>query len=329
VRRRDVIAVLGGAAASLPFFSVRAQQPMPVVGFLGLTSPDSSAHGPFAAALRQGLADAGFVEGRNVAIESRWAQGNIHRLPELAADLAGRRVAVIATIGGDIVAMSAKRATTTVPVIFTSGGDPIQLGLVDSFNRPGGNVTGVSVITGGSFAKRLEILREMVPGAAVIGLLVNPSNPNVKSQTEDIIEAARILHQRITIAEASAASGFEPALADQVRRGAGALLVYPDASYTGLREQLVAAAARHELPAIYHFREFAAAGGLMSYGANFPAAFRLAGGYVARILKGEKPADLPVQQPTTFELVINLKTAKALRLAVPPTMLARADEVIE
>jgi putative ABC transport system substrate-binding protein len=302
---------------------------MPVVGFLGLTSSDPSAHGPFAAALRQGMAVAGFIEGRHVAIEYRWAHGNIDRLPELAADLAGRRVAVIATIGGDSVAISAKRATATVPIVFISGGDPILLGLVDSFNRPGGNVTGVSVITGGSFAKRLEILREMVPNAAVIGLLVNPTNPNVKSQTQDIIDAAHILNQRIVIAEASAALGFEPAIADLMRRGARALLISPDVYYTGLRGQLVAAVAQHGLPAMYHFREFTAAGGLMSYGANFPAAFRLAGGYVARFLKGERPADLAVQQPTTFELVINLKTAKALGLAVPATLLARADEVIE
>jgi putative tryptophan/tyrosine transport system substrate-binding protein len=329
MRRREFITLLSGAAATWPLTARAQQAAIPVVGFLGSSSPDPSAHGPFAAALRQGLADAGYVEGRNVVIESRWAHGNFERLPSLADELVRHPVSVIATIGGDVVAIAAKKATSTIPVVFTSGGDPIQLGLVSSFNRPGGNVTGVSVITSVSFAKRLEMLREMVPGAAVIGLLVNRTNPSVNSQTEDIIGAARALNQRIVIANASAESDFEVALADLVQRGARALLVSPDVYYTGHREQLVAAVTRHQLPAIYQFREFAAAGGLMSYGASFSAAFRLAGAYVSRILKGEKPSDLPVQQPTTFELVINMKAAKTLGITVPPTMLARADEVIE
>jgi putative tryptophan/tyrosine transport system substrate-binding protein len=328
MRRRDFIALGGGAAAWL-WSSAPDAQKMPVIGVLGSSSPDPTAHGPFVAALLHGLNSAGFSEGRNVAIESRWAQGNLDRLPTLAAELVLHPVAVIATIGGDAVAISAKKATETVPVVFTSGGDPIQLGLVKSFNRPGGNVTGVSVITSASFAKRLEMLREMVPGVAILGLLVNRTNPNAEFLTNDIIAAARAVNQRIVFANASATSDFEPALTGLVQRGARALLVYPDVYFTGHREQLVAAVARSGLPAIYHFREFAVAGGLMSYGANFPDAFQIAGTYVGRILKGEKPADLPVQQATTLQLVINLKTARTLGLAVPPTMLARADEVIE
>ena len=329
MRRREFITLAGGAAAASLWSSASGAQQMPVVGVLGSSSPDPTAHGPFVAALLHGLSSAGFIEGRNVVIESRWAHGNFDRLPALVAELVRHPVAVIATIGGDVVAIAAKRATATVPVVFTSGGDPIQLGLVDSFNRPGGNVTGVSVVTSGSFAKRLELLREMVPGVAVLGLLVNRTNPSAESLTNEIVAAARDLDQRIVFANASAVSDFESALTDLAQRGARALLVYPDVYFTGHRQQLVDAVARNGLPAIYQFREFAVAGGLMSYGANFPDAFRIAGGYIGRILKGEKPADLPIQQPTTFQLVINLKTAKTLGLAVPPTMLARADEVIE
>ena len=327
MKRRAFIA--GAAATAVLPFAAHAQQAMPVVGFLGTSSPDPSAHGPFDLALRQGLTEAGFIEGRNLIIQARWAFGDLGRLPALAAELIHSRVAVIATIGGDVAALTAKKATTTVPIVFISGGDPVRSGLVGSFNRPGGNVTGISVVTSGSLAKRLEMLREMIPGVAVVGVLSNRANPNAEAETKDVAVAARSLDQRIATANASSLADFEPAIADLVQRGAGALLVFPDVYFTGHREQLVAAVAKYRLPAIYHFREFVAAGGLMSYGANFSAAFRTGGAYVARILKGEKPGDLPVQQPTTFELVINLKTAKALGLNVPPTMIARADEVIE
>ena len=317
-----------GGAAVWPL-AARGQSSMQVAGVLGSSSPDPSAHGPFVQALREGLANAGFVEGRNVRIELRWANGNFERLQPLAAELARHPVSVIATIGGDAVAIAAKQAAGGIPLVFTSGGNPIRLGLIESFNRPGGNVTGVSVITSGAIAKRLELLREMVPGAGVCGLLLNRSNPNAEAESHELEAAARTLGQPVTFANASNAKDFEPAVAELARVGASAVLVFPDVYFTGNRVLLVAALARHRLPAIYHFREFTLAGGLMSYGANFPAAFRIAGSYVGRILKGDKPADLPVQQPTSFELVINLKTAKTLGIAVPPTLLARADEVIE
>ena len=247
----------------------------------------------------------------------------------LAAELVRLPVALIATVGGDVTALAAKKATASIPVVFTAGGDPVQSGLVASLNRPGGNVTGVTVLTSGLFAKRLELLREIVPGAGIIGLLVNRNNPNMVAESKDIVATAGALGQRIVTANATAETAFDTALADLVRQGARAILVYPDAYFTGHREQLVAAMARTGLPAIYHFREFADAGGLISYGANFPGAFRLAGAYAGRILKGEKPGNLPVQQPTAFELVVNLKTAKAIGLAIPPSLLARADDVIE
>ena len=302
---------------------------MPVIGFLGASSPDPSAHGPFVAALRQGLAAAGFVEGRNLTIESRWAYGDFDKLPTLAAELVKHPVNVIATIGGDVTALAAKKATATIPIVFTSGADPVRSGLVASLNRPGGNATGITVLTSGLFAKRLELLREMVPGVEIIGLLGNRNNPNFAAETRDVVAAAAARGQRIVSANASVDTEFDAALAELARQGARAILIYPDAYFTGRREQLVAAMAHAGLPAIYHFREFAQSGGLMSYGANFPGAFRLAGGYVARILQGEKPGDLPVQQPTIFELVVNMKAAKALGLDVPLHLQQLADEVIE
>jgi putative tryptophan/tyrosine transport system substrate-binding protein len=328
LRRREFISLIG-FLASLPGPSRAQQVVMPVIGLLGSSSPDPSAHGPFVASLRQGLVEAGFVEGRNLAIESRWAHGDFDKLPMLAGELVSRRVTVIATIGGDVTALAAKNATATIPIVFTAGGDPVRSGLVASMNRPGGNVTGITVLTSGLFAKRLELLREMVPGAEIIGLLRNRNNPNSVAETEEIVAAAAARSQRIVTANAGVDTEFDAALASLAQQGARAILVYPDAYYTGHRQQLVSAVARVGLPAVYHFREFAEAGGLISYGANFRSAFRLAGGYAARILKGEKAGDLPVQQPTTFELIINAKSAKAIGLTVPASLLSRADEVIE
>jgi ABC-type uncharacterized transport system substrate-binding protein len=326
--RRDFITLLGGAVAAWPAV-VRTQQPAPVVGLLGSSSPDPSAHGPFVASLTQGLADTGFMAGRNLITVSRWAYGDFDKLPALATELVGHPVNVIATIGGDVTAQAAKRATATIPIVFTAGADPVQSGLVASLNRPGGNVTGITVLTSGLVAKRLELLREMVPGANIIGLLSNRNNPNLAVEAREVVAAAAARGQRIVTANASHDTEFDAAVADLARQGAGAILIFPDAYFTGRREQLVAAVARVGLPAVYHFREFAEAGGLMSYGANFSAAFRLAGAYVGRILKGEKPGDLPVQQPTGFELVINMKAAKALGLTVPLPLQQLADEVIE
>jgi len=329
MRRRKFITLLGGLAAAWPAVA-RAQQPaMPVVGFLSGSSPDPTAHGPFVASLRQGLADAGFVEGRNMAVESRWAYGDFNKLPALAAELVRYPVNVIATIGGDVTARAAKMATATIPIVFTAGADPVESGLVASLSRPGGNITGITVLTSGLVTKRLELLREMVPSADIIGLLSNRNNPNLAAETTDVVAAAAARGQRIVTANASQDTEFDAALGDLARQGARAVFIFPDAYFTGRREQLVAAMARIGLPAIYHFREFAEAGGLMSYGANFPGAFRLAGAYVGRILKGEKPADLPVQQPTKFELVINMKAAQALGLDVPLHLQQIADEVIE
>lgn len=330
MKRRKFITVLGGATAAGWSVVARAQLPvMPVVGFLGSSSPDPSAHGPFVASLLQGLAGAGFVEGRNMAIASRWAYGDFDKLPAIAAELVRHPVSVIATIGGDVTAQAAKKATTIIPIVFTAGADPVQSGLVASLNRPGGNITGITVLTSGLVAKRLELLREMIPGAETIGLLTNQNNPNLAAETTEVLAAAAARGQRIVAANASRDTEFDTALASLARQGAQAIFVFPDAYFTGRREQLVAAMARVGLPAVYHFREFVQAGGLMSYGANFPGAFRLAGAYVGRILKGEKPGDLPVQQPTIFELVINMRAAKALGLDVPLHLQQRANEVIE
>jgi putative tryptophan/tyrosine transport system substrate-binding protein len=328
--KRRVFLGLAGSAALLRPNAARAQrQSIPVIGILGSSSPDPSAHGTLAAALREGLNDAGLAEGRHYTVESRWANGNFDLLPELARGLAEAGVTVLATIGGDVAALAAKKATSKIPIVFVSGSDPVRLGLVESFNRPGANVTGVSVVTSGTFAKRLEILLEMVPGTIVVGILVNRKNPNADGEAKEIEATARSIQQSIVVANASSTAEFEPAIAELVERKARALLIHPDAFFTGYRQQLVSAVARHKLPAIYHFKEFASAGGLVSYGADFPGAFRIAGGYVAKILRGETPANLPVQQPNRFELVINLKTAKEIGVSVPPTLLARADEVIE
>jgi ABC-type uncharacterized transport system substrate-binding protein len=326
VRRRDFITLLGGAAAAWPL-AARAQQPaMPVVGFLSSGTPEGFAY--LTAAFRQGLSEAGYVEGRNVTIENRWAEGQYDRLPALAADLVRRQVTVLAatTTPG---ALAAKGATSTIPIVFTIGADPIAIGLVDSLSRPSGNATGVNNYLSHLGAKRLELLRELVPNAGVIAMLVNPNFPEAESQSKDVKEAARLLGQQVHILNASSEGDLNEAFATFVQLQVGALLVTIDPLFTSRREQLVTLAARHKIPAIYFERQFVLAGGLMSYAANLADGYRQAGIYVARILNGAKPADLPVVQPTKFELVINLKTAKALGLTVPMIMQMTADEVIE
>ncbi len=326
MNRRALLLLLGGAMTAAR--TLRAQQKaMPVIGYLSSVSPGPSA--PFVAALRQGLSETGYVEGQNLAIEYRWAEGHYDRLPALAADLVGRKVDMIATTGGGSSARAAKSATSTIPIVFTTGGDPVESGLVASLARPGGNLTGVSMMFTELMPKRLELISELVPQAAVIALLVNPNNAGDEPMIRDVQEAAQAKGVQLQILKAGAEGDFEAAFASLARLRAGALIVSPDPFFGSRREQLVTLASRHAVPAIYEWREFAAAGGLISYGPSVQPAFRQAGIYAGRILKGEKPADLPVQQPTTFELVVNLKTAKALGLTVPPSILARADEVIE
>jgi putative ABC transport system substrate-binding protein len=303
-----------------------AQKPaMPVIGFLSPASPGPFA--PFVAAFHQGLNETGYVEGQNVAIEYRWAEGRVDRLPALATDLVGRKVDVILA-GGPPAARAAKNATSTIPIVFHSGSNPVADGLVASLARPGGNLTGVSFLTDELMAKRLELLSELVPQAKAIALLVNPAANN-KPMIRDVQEAARAKGVQLHVLKAGTKGKIDAAFASLIQLQAGALLVPTDPFFNGQREQLVALAARHAVPTIYSLREFAASGGLISYGASLTAVYRQDGIYVGKILKGAKPTDLPVQQPTIFELVINLKTAKALALAIPPALLVRADQVIE
>jgi putative ABC transport system substrate-binding protein len=310
--------------------ALRAQQKaMPVIGFLNGTSP-GPVFASLVAAFRQGLSETGYVEGQNVAIEYRHAEGRYDRLPALAADLVGRKVDLIATNGAGINAIfAAKSATSTIPIVSIMGADPVAAGLVTSLARPGGNLTGVSFLVVDLMQKRLELLSELVPQARVMALLVNPNNETTPRIMRDVQEAARVKGLQLAILKAGTESEIDAAFASLVEQQAGALVVGADPFFGDRREQVVALAARHAVPAIYTVRENVAAGGLISYGASFPAVFRLAGVYAGKILKGAKPADLPVQQPTTFELVVNLKTAKALGLTVPPSILARVDEVIE
>jgi putative tryptophan/tyrosine transport system substrate-binding protein len=324
MRRRDfVIVLLCGAV-----FSPRdGQTQQRRIGFLGAAS--AGAYAPFVAAFRSALNEAGYAEGRNLEIEFRWAEGHYDRLPELAADLVRAQVEVIVTSGGDIVVGAAKAATAAIPIVFISGGDPVARGFAASLARPGGNMTGVSLLVIELVPKRLELVRELVPDATVIAGLINPKNSNAGRNAAALQEAAREKGVQLHIVEASNESDFESAFASLTPLQAGALVVGAEPFFNSRRNQIVALAARYSLPAIYEWREFVDAGGLISYGPNLPGVYRQIGAFVGRILGGDKPADLPVMQPTLFELVLNLKTAQTLGLAVPSSILARVDEVIE
>ena len=327
MRRREFITLLGGVAASWPL-AARAQQPaMPVIGFLHSGSREAFAR-PLAA-FHRGLGEAGFVEGRTVAIEYRWAENRYDQLPALAADLVSRGVSVIATPGSTPATLAAKAASPEIPLVFLIGNDPVKLGLVASLNAPGGNVTGVSFLINALEAKKLEVMRELVPPVTIVGVLLNPRNPIVDAQLKDLQQAARLLGLKIIPLNVGSEAEIGAAFATLVEQRGGALLVTADPAFTSWRDPMIALAARNAVPTVYHLREFTDAGGLISYGTSLSDGYRLVGLYVGRILKGTKPADLPVQQPTKFELVINLKTAKALGLEVPATLVVRADEVIE
>ena len=326
MQRREFITFLGSAAA-WPL-AARAQQPaMPVIGYLGAQSP--AAFASRLRAFRQGLGETGYVEGRNVAIEFRWAEGQHNRLSALAADLAGRRVAVIVAPGGAPAALAAKSATATIPIVFEMGADPIAMGLVGSLNRPGGNLTGVSSLNVEVTPKRLEILHESVPTAAVVAVLINPTSPTADSQLRDLQAAARALGLQLHVLHASTERDFDTVFVTLLQLRAGGLVVASDGFFGTHGEQLAALTVRHAVPAIHQSRDFSIAGGLISYGGNFVKSHRQAGVYTGRILKGENPADLPVQLVTKFELFINLKAAKTLGITVPLSLLGRADEVIE
>ena len=327
MRRREFITLLGGAAVTWPV-AARAQQPTrPVVGYLHSATSDTAAH--FVVAFRNGLKESGYVEGQNVTVEYRFAEGQYDRLAALAADLVQRKVAVIVASGGDPPALAAKAASATIPIVFISSSDPVKLGLVASLNRPGGNATGVNVFTSMMAAKRLELLRELVPQDAVLAALVNPGSPSAVTQSEDLQEAARVSKQKLIVLNASTESDIDLAFATLVQQRAAALLVDTDAFFLNRRNQFSALAAHHRIPTIYAQREFVVAGGLMSYGVSLADMNRQLGVYAGRVLKGEKPADLPVQQPTKFEFVVNLITAKVLDLEIPAKLLVLADEVIE
>jgi putative ABC transport system substrate-binding protein len=327
MRRRDFVSLMAGTAIGFPLVARAQKSEVPVIGFLHPASaPEWVAR---VAAFRQGLADAGYTEGRNVTIEFRWAEGHYERVPVLAADLARRRVAVIVAAGGGVSVLAAKAATSTIPIVFTAGGDPVKLGLVDSLNRPGGNITGVSVLTVELAAKRLEVLHSLVPQVTVVGMLVNPNGIFTESEARNTLEAARQLNLQVSIQKARNKQEIDQAFSTFVRARTGALLIGADVFYELQREQLVALAAQHAVPTLYPIRAFVAAGGLASYGANFNDAYRQAGVYAGKILGGAKPADLPILQPSSVELVINAKTAKTLGLTIPQSLLLRADEVIQ
>jgi putative tryptophan/tyrosine transport system substrate-binding protein len=324
MRRREFIALIGGAAA-WPLAARAQQAAMPVVGFVRSESIADATN--LVTAFRQGLKEAGFVEGQNVTVEYRSGEGQRERLQSVVAELIRRPVSVIA--GNSVAMLLAKAATATIPVVFASGGDPVQQGLVASLNRPGGNVTGIVFLSGTLGTKRLELLRQIAPKATAIGMLANPNTTETETERTDVQAAAQAIGMQLIVADVSSDRDIEPALAALVQRGVGALLVGAGGFMTSHRERIVALATRQALPAMYGLREFVAAGGLMSYGTSITDAFRQVGVYTGRILKGEKPTDLPVMQSTKFELVLNLKTAKTLGLAIPPSLLALADEVIE
>jgi putative ABC transport system substrate-binding protein len=325
MKRREFMALVGGAAASVPFAARAQQKTMPVIGYFHFASPEYT---PMAASFLQGLKEAGFTEGQNVAIEYRWAEGQYDRLPAIAADLVGRKVDLIAAFGPP-VARAAKNATSTIPIVFEVGNDAVEAGLVASMARPGGNATGFSILFTQLTPKRVELLCELIPQARTIALLVNPKSPTAAPSIRGAQEAASAKSVQLSILNASTESEIDAAFATFVDAPADGLIISADPFFDARREQLVAPAARSRIPTIYFEREFAAAGGLISYGSSLPSVYRQMGVYAGRILKGEKPADLPVEQPTKFEMVINLKTANALGLSVPPKLIFTADEVIE
>jgi putative tryptophan/tyrosine transport system substrate-binding protein len=327
MRRRAVVSFLGGATALWPLAVRTQQKAMLVIAFMSGRSPEDSSY--VVAAFRQGLAEAGFVEGQNVVIEFRWAQGDYSRLPALATELVSHKPAVLVAVGGDVSAIAAKQATSIVPIVFGMGGDPVRAGLVESLNRPGGNATGFTLLTNEMEPKRLGLLHELLPGADLVGVLLNPSFPPAMRQLTELEEAARAIDQRLFVAKASNDRELATAFAALLQQRVGALLAAADPYFDTRREQITAFASRNRLPAFYHFREYVVVGGLISYGPRVIDGYRQAAIYVGRILKGAKPADLPVVQPTTFELVVNMKAGKALGIAIPPSILARADEVIE
>jgi putative ABC transport system substrate-binding protein len=327
MRRRNFIALLGSAAA-WPLKARAQQRPaMPVIGFMSSRSPEDSEH--LVEAFRRGLREGGFVEGQNVAIEFRWARGQYDLLPAMAADLVSRGVSVLTTAGGDPAALAAKRATSTIPIVFGLGGDPVSAGLVQSVNRPGGNATGVTLLTTLMEPKRLGLLRELAPGAPLVGVLLNPKFPTAPRQLRDIEEAARTIDQRIIVANASDDAELESAFASLTGARVAALLITANSYFDVRRDRIIGFAAQQRLPAIYQFREYAVAGGLLSYGVDITDGYRQYGVYTAKILNGAKPADLPVLQPTKVETVINLRTAKALGVKISDNLLSLADEVIE
>jgi len=329
-RRREVIALLGGAAAAWPLAASAQQSPVPVVGFLNAASPDLFAH--VVRAFHLGLSETGYVEGRNVAIEYRWAENQYDRLPELAAELVRRRVSVITTGSSTLAALAAKAATTTLPIVFLMGADPVQFGLVASLNRPGGNLTGITTLNLEMTPKRLQVLRELLPTTTIMAVLVNPINipANVETEVRQVQAAAHTLGlQMVHVLQASTERDLDSAFSTLIQRRAAGLVISADTFFSGKSVELAALASRHAVPTISPYRDFVTAGGLMSYGGSVTELYRLAGVYTGRILKGEQPADLPVQQVTKVQLAINLKTAKALGLTVPTSLIGRADEIIE
>jgi putative ABC transport system substrate-binding protein len=326
MRRREFITLISGTAATWPL-AASTQPDLPVIGFLNSVSPQPFAN--YVAGFRAGLKETGYIDGRNVTIEFRWAEGHYDRLPEMAAELVRHNVAVLVSTGGEPSVLAAKAATTTIPIVFTTGIDPIRAGIVSSLSRPGGNITGVYLFTSQIESKRLGLLRALVPGVQLIAVLLNPNRPDYARQKRDVEEAAHAIGQQIHLLSASNESEIDAAFAAAMQLRVGAMLVGADPFLNSQRDKIISLAARNAIPAIYEQREHALAGGLISYGTNLSEGYRQAGVYAGRILKGEKPGDLPVVQATKFEFVINLKTAKTLGIEVPPNLSAQADEIIE